>query len=102
MRPPVRDEGVARSNPATTTINLAEIWIATATNNASAGNTGRQLECRTELFIGPRHHDMMGQTYDAVHIVLDRARLLPDDQFRERNNASHRCCRQEQGRNRHR
>jgi hypothetical protein len=29
-----------------------------------AGNTKRQFKSRTELFIGPRHHDMMGETYD--------------------------------------
>jgi hypothetical protein len=28
------------------------------------GNTKRQFKSRTELFIGPRHHDMMGETYD--------------------------------------
>jgi hypothetical protein len=28
------------------------------------GNTKRQFKSRTELFIGPRHHDMMGDTYD--------------------------------------
>jgi hypothetical protein len=28
------------------------------------GNTKRQFKSRTELFIGPRHHDMMGKTYD--------------------------------------
>jgi len=30
----------------------------------AAGNSGRQFKSRTELFIGPRHHDMMGETYD--------------------------------------
>jgi hypothetical protein len=30
----------------------------------TAGNSGRQFKSRTELFIGPRHHDMMGATYD--------------------------------------
>jgi hypothetical protein len=29
------------------------------------GNTKRQFKSRTELFIGPRHHGMMGDTYDA-------------------------------------
>lgn len=28
------------------------------------GNTKRQFKSRTELFIGPRYHDMMGETYD--------------------------------------
>jgi hypothetical protein len=28
------------------------------------GNTKRQFKSRTELFIGPRHHSMMGETYD--------------------------------------
>src|ERR1700730_10801175 len=28
------------------------------------GNTKRQFKSRTELFIGPRHHGMMGDTYD--------------------------------------
>ncbi|WP_373413551.1 hypothetical protein [Ensifer aridi] len=28
------------------------------------GNTKRQFKSRTELFIGPRHHDMMGEIYD--------------------------------------
>jgi hypothetical protein len=27
--------------------------------------TRRQFKSRTELFIGPRHHDLMGNTYDA-------------------------------------
>jgi hypothetical protein len=30
----------------------------------AAGNSGRQFKSRTELFIGPRHHEMMGETYD--------------------------------------
>ncbi|HZZ25016.1 MAG TPA: hypothetical protein VFE60_21690 [Roseiarcus sp.] len=30
----------------------------------SAGETKRQFKSRTELFIGPRHHDMMGEIYD--------------------------------------
>ena len=29
-----------------------------------AGKTKRQFKNRTELFIGPRHHDMMGEIYD--------------------------------------
>jgi hypothetical protein len=29
-----------------------------------AGNTKRQFKSRTELFIGPRHHHLMGETYD--------------------------------------
>ena len=28
------------------------------------GKTKRQFKSRTELFIGPRHQDMMGETYD--------------------------------------
>lgn len=30
----------------------------------NAGETKRQFRSRTELFIGPRHHDMMGEIYD--------------------------------------
>ena len=30
----------------------------------NAGETKRQFKSRTELFIGPRHHDMMGELYD--------------------------------------
>ena len=30
----------------------------------SAGKTRRQFKSRTELFIGPRHHDIMGELYD--------------------------------------
>jgi hypothetical protein len=30
----------------------------------SAGDSGKKFKSRTELFIGPRHHDMMGETYD--------------------------------------
>lgn len=30
----------------------------------NAGETKRQFKSRTELFIGPRHHDMMGEIYD--------------------------------------
>ena len=29
------------------------------------GNSKRQFKSKTELFIGPRHHDMMGEIYDA-------------------------------------
>src|SRR5262249_50265316 len=28
------------------------------------GQARKQFKSRTELFIGPRHHDMMGETYD--------------------------------------
>lgn len=30
----------------------------------NAGKTKRQFKSRTELFIGPHHHDMMGELYD--------------------------------------
>jgi hypothetical protein len=30
----------------------------------NAGDSGKKFKSRTELFIGPRHHDMMGETYD--------------------------------------
>jgi hypothetical protein len=30
----------------------------------NAGETKRQFKSRTELFIGPRHHDLMGELYD--------------------------------------
>ncbi len=30
----------------------------------NAGETRRQFKSRTELFIGPRHHDLMGELYD--------------------------------------
>ena len=30
----------------------------------NAGETKRQFKSRTELFIGPRHHDLMGDIYD--------------------------------------
>ena len=30
----------------------------------NAGETKRQVKSRTELFIGPRHHDLMGELYD--------------------------------------
>ncbi len=35
----------------------------------SAGETKRQFKSRTELFIGPRHHDMMGEIYDVRSAV---------------------------------
>jgi len=43
------------------------------------GDTKRQFKSRTELFIGPRHHDLMGRIYDArsaaehlnEHILLE-------------------------------
>ncbi|MDW9527391.1 hypothetical protein RWA02_07625 [Sinorhizobium meliloti] len=28
------------------------------------GNTKKQFKSRTELFVGPRHHDLMGEVYD--------------------------------------
>ena len=31
---------------------------------ATPGNTKKQFKSRTELFIGPRHHDLMGEIYD--------------------------------------
>ena len=34
-----------------------------------AGKTRRQFKSRTELFIGPRHHDMMGEIYDVRSAV---------------------------------
>lgn len=33
------------------------------------GNTKRQFKSRTELFIGPRHHDMIGEMYDVRSAV---------------------------------
>ncbi|MGH6837494.1 MAG: hypothetical protein ACREDT_01570 [Methylocella sp.] len=36
---------------------------------ASPGDTKRQFKSRTELFIGPRHHDMMGEMYDVRSAV---------------------------------
>jgi hypothetical protein len=35
----------------------------------AAGETKRQFKSRTELFIGPRHHDMMGEIYDVRSAV---------------------------------
>jgi hypothetical protein len=35
----------------------------------SAGDTKKQFKSRTELFIGPRHHDMMGEMYDVRSAV---------------------------------
>ena len=35
----------------------------------SVGETKRQFKSRTELFIGPRHHDLMGEIYDARSAV---------------------------------
>jgi hypothetical protein len=34
-----------------------------------AGKTQQQFKVRTELFIGPRHHDMMGEMYDVRSAV---------------------------------
>jgi hypothetical protein len=34
-----------------------------------AGDTKRQFKSRTELFIGPRHHDLMGDIYDVRSAV---------------------------------
>ena len=34
-----------------------------------AGKTKQQFRSRTELFIGPRHHDMMGEIYDVRSAV---------------------------------
>lgn len=34
-----------------------------------AGETKRQFKSRTELFIGPRHHDLMGDVYDVRSAV---------------------------------
>jgi hypothetical protein len=34
-----------------------------------AGETKRQFKSRTELFIGPRHHDLMGEIYDVRSAV---------------------------------
>ncbi len=43
-----------------------------------AGNTKRQFKSRTELFVGTRHHDMMGELYDIRSAVehLHEYRLL--------------------------
>jgi hypothetical protein len=35
----------------------------------SVGETKRQFKGRTELFIGPRHHDLMGEIYDVRSAV---------------------------------
>ena len=35
----------------------------------NAGKTKRQFKSRTELFIGPCHHDMMGEIYDVRSAV---------------------------------
>ena len=35
----------------------------------SVGETRRQFRSRTELFVGPRHHDMMGELYDVRSAV---------------------------------
>ena len=35
----------------------------------SVGETKRQFKSRTELFIGPRHHEMMGEIYDVRSAV---------------------------------
>jgi hypothetical protein len=35
----------------------------------SVGETKRQFKSRTELFIGPRHHDLMGEIYDVRSAV---------------------------------
>ena len=35
----------------------------------NAGETKRQFKSRTELFIGPHHHDMMGEMYDVRSAV---------------------------------
>lgn len=34
-----------------------------------AGETKRQFKSRTELFIGPRHHELMGEIYDVRSAV---------------------------------
>ncbi len=46
------------------------------------GETKRQFKSRTELFIGPRHHDMMGELYDirsAVEHLHENRYLDPFD-----------------------
>ena len=54
---------------------------------ATQGNTKRQFKSRTELFVGPRHHDLMGEIYelrsDVEHLhenrhleTYDRARRI--------------------------
>ena len=48
----------------------------------NAGKTKRQFKSRTELFIGPHHHDMMGELYDirsAVEHVHENRYLEPFD-----------------------
>ena len=35
----------------------------------SVGETKRQFKSRTELFIGPHHHDLMGEIYDVRSAV---------------------------------
>ena len=44
----------------------------------NAGETKRHFKSRTELFIGPRHHDMMGEIYDVRSAVehLHESRYL--------------------------
>ena len=46
----------------------------------SVGETKRQFKSRTELFIGPRHHDLMGEIYDVRSAVehLHENRYLED------------------------
>ncbi len=48
----------------------------------NAGETKRQFKSRTELFIGPHHHDMMGELYDirsAVEHLHENRYLEPFD-----------------------
>lgn len=42
------------------------------------GKTGQQFKSRTELFIGPKHHDLMGRIYDTRSAVehLNEHKLL--------------------------
>jgi hypothetical protein len=81
--------------------HLAEMWIATATNNASADNTGRQFESLTELFIGPRHHDMMGKPM--TRACCPGSRTPPSSRSERarslKRHAADRCCLQPQHRN---
>ena len=44
-----------------------------------AGNTKRQFKSRSELFIGPRHHDLMGEIYD----VRSAAEHLHENRYLE-------------------
>jgi hypothetical protein len=44
-----------------------------------AGKTKQQFKSRTELFIGPHHHDMMGEIYD----VLSAVEHLPENRYLE-------------------